>query len=258
MRLREQVAIVTGGGQGMGRGIALRLAREGADVALFDVKVDEMEGVAEEIRALGRVARTYEVDVSSVDAVDQAVGAVVREFGDLHVLVNNAGIGQHCRFLEQTPDDWLRIYAVNVFGLTYCCRAALRHMTERGRGNIVNISSTAGKQGPPYSTHYGSSKAAVISTTQSLAMEFARSGIRVNAVCPGFLLTDHWEQRSGQLAAIRGVTPEKVIADRIAKIPLGRAQTPEDVAAVVAFLASEDSDAMTGQAVNVTGGVELR
>ena len=258
MKLTGRTAIVTGAGQGMGRGIALRLAREGADVAVFDLKAETIAAVRGEVEALGRRSLTRLVDVTRPDQIDAAVGSVVGAWDRVDILVNNAGIGLSKPFLEQTREDWLRVYEVNVFGLAACCQAVLPQMLERRRGNIVNISSTAGKLGRPYSAIYGSSKAPVLTIPQSLAIELAPQGIRVNAICPGFLLTNFWDERSVELARLRGTTPDEVIRQRTAVIPLGRPQTPEDVANMVAYLVSDEAEAMTGQAINITGGVELR
>lgn len=258
MKLEGEVALVTGGGQGMGRGIALRFAQEGADIVIFDLTSEHMAGVIQEIQALGRRAWPIAIDIADSQRIHATVKDVIDQWGHIDILVNNAGIGESKPFLEQTADDWRKIYDVNVFGLIHCCHAVLPTMVQRKHGNIINISSTAGKLGRPYSTHYGSSKAAVINLTQSLATEFAPQGIRVNAICPGFVLTDHWKERSLQIAQIRGMTPKEVIRQRTAVIPLGRPQTPEDVANIATFLVSKEAEAMTGQAINVTGGVELR
>lgn len=256
-RFAGQVALVTGGGQGIGREISLRLAREGADLAIFDLREETMRSVAGEVEALGRSCLPLQVDITKPAAVEGAVAKVLERFGQIDILVNNAGIGGAKRFLDQTLEEWERMFAVNVFGVFNCCRAVIGHMQQRQRGNVVNISSGAGKLGSPFIAPYGATKAAVINLTQSLAREFAPH-IRVNAVCPGFLMTEFWQEQKVRFADIRGLTPDEVVRQRAAIIPLGRPQTPEDVAGVVAFLASEDASAMTGQAINVTGGVEMR
>jgi meso-butanediol dehydrogenase/(S,S)-butanediol dehydrogenase/diacetyl reductase len=257
MRLSGKIALVTGAGQGIGQGIARVLAANGASVAITDLDEMKAQQAAKQVSADGGSANGYALDVTSRGNVLAVVAQVVTDMGGLDILVNNAGIGEARAFLEQTTDSWRAIYDVNVFGVFHCCQAVLPHMVKKRKGNIINISSTAGKRSNAWSTHYGSSKHAVIGITQSLAKEFARDEIRVNAVCPSLLLTPHWDERSRQIADLEGKEPQQVIAERIERIPLGRPQTSEDVGNLVAFLVSEEASSITGQAISVAGGTDL-
>lgn len=257
MRLLGKTAIVTGAGRGIGRGIALRLAQDGADVVIADILLENAQAVAEEVRALGRRALALKTDVTSEESIQGTVDAALAEFGHIDILVNNAGVGMSKPLLEITREDWERIFAINVTGVFLFTKAVARVMVNQKSGSIVNISSTAGKLGRAMGSIYGASKAAVLNFTQSVAMELAPN-IRCNCVCPGMILTDFWRDRDADQVKWRGLEPGEAIRRRISVIPLGRPQAPEDVANAVAFLVSDEASAMTGQAINVTGGVEVR
>lgn len=269
-RLKDKVAIVTGAGQGIGRGVALRLAREGAHVVIAEYNADTAHSAAEEVRARGVQALAYPLDVSDVAQIQPMVDAVVREFGRIDILVNNAGRVQTKPMLDLTEQDWDRIVDVNQRGLFFCLQAVARQMiaqipeairnsdrAPRSFGKIVNFSSVAGRSGRPNSTHYAATKSAVISITRSAALALARYNINVNAVCPGMVLTAMWQEIDQANQLMRGLEPGEWIRRSIETVPLKRAAEPEDIAAAVAFLCSPDADYITGQALNVDGGLEM-
>lgn len=252
------VAVVTGAGRGIGRGIALRLARDGHAVAVNDVDPGTAASVAEEITAAGGTARPHPADVTDPDAVGALVDAVVTDLGGLDVMVANAGIAQVAPLLEVSPDDLRRVFDVNVFGVVYCLQAAARTMIARGTGGkIISAASIAGHQGFDLLGHYSATKFAVRALTQAAAKELAPHRITVNAYCPGIVGTDMWDLIDAQIGERTGAARGETLQRYAAGIPLGRVQTAEDVAGFVSFLAGPDSDYMTGQAVVVDGGVVM-
>jgi len=244
MRLADRKAVVTGGGQGIGRAIALRLAREGADVAVLDANPATATDAAREIEALGRKALGLAVDVSDAEAVAAAFKSVVQDLGGLHILVNNAGITRDNLLVRMSPDDWDLVLRVNLKGAFNCTRAAARTMMSQRWGRIVNVSSVIGIIGNAGQANYAASKAGLIGLTKSAAKELGGRGITVNAVAPGFIETP-------MTAALPAAAREAYAS----KIALGRLGTPDDVANVVAFLVSDDGDYLTGQTVCVDGGL---
>jgi 2-hydroxycyclohexanecarboxyl-CoA dehydrogenase len=243
--LEGYAAIVTGGGQGIGRGIALALAAEGADVAVLDVNRAAAGEVAAEVRAMGRRALALEVDVTDLARVEAATKEVVATLGRLDVLVNNVGWTPNEPFADSGPDTWTRIVAVNYLGTLNCTRAALAVMVPARRGRIVSIASDAARVGTPREAVYAGAKAAVMGFSKSLAAEVARHGITVNVVSPATVDTP----------LLRGMlTPEQI--DRREKAnPMGRLGQPSDVAAAVVFFASPGAGYVTGQVLSVNGGV---
>lgn len=263
-RLEGKVAIVTGGGSGIGRGIALRFAREGADVVVFDRVEESAEKVAEEVRALGRRAIAVVGDVTKIEDIDVMVETTMKEFGRIDILVNNAGGGEVQSFLDIREEDWDRIVDLNLKSVFLCTQRVVREMIKQGiKGKIISISSYAGKCPVAGEPHYSAAKAGVIAFTQALAKELAKYGINVNAICPGWTDTPGL-RRWGRIYLERFPGAARDVDELFGKlvrehrIPLGRMGTPEDVAGVAAFLASSDADYMTGQAINVTGGLEMR
>lgn len=254
MRFEDEVVMVTGAASGIGRAVALRLAAEGAAVAVVDINGTGAEAVTAEVRRRGGRALAVPLDVRSVENIYSTVDAVERELGPLTGQVNCAGVFQLRPFLELTEADWDFLMAVNAKGLFFCVQAAAKVMVPRRRGAIVNISSVAGRGGRSVMPHYAASKAAVISITRSAALAFGPSGIRVNAICPGVIDTPMWAQVAAERARVGGREDPKLIIERI---PLGRIGRPEEVAAVAAFLLSEDASYVNGQAINVCGGLEL-
>ena len=255
--LGGRVAIVTGGAKGIGRGIVEALARHGASVAIADPDVDEGGRVADALARGGMTGRTLPVDVTSWETDQQLARDVIAEFGQIDILVNNAGVSKSVPFVDIDEEEWDRVFNVNVKGMYLATRAVLPHMIERRFGKIVNVSSMVGKEAIPLFVHYSASKFAVIGMTQGIAKEVAEYGINVNAVCPGVVRTPLWEPLLDQLAATKGITRDEAFEEFVAGIPLGRPQDPRDIGEVVAFLVSEKARNMTGQGINVTGGMQL-
>lgn len=253
--MEKKVALVTGAGGGIGRAIALRLARDGFKVAVNDVNLTSIQSTADEIVQLGQECMTVPADISNRNEVFSMVGKVVKHFGRLDVMVANAGIVQVKPILDITEQDMEKIFRINVFGTLFCLQAAAQQMIKQKGGKIINASSTSGKRGVELLGHYAATKFSVIGLTQSAAKELARYGITVNAYCPGIVGTSMWEQIDRQMSEYYGVPIGESLKKRIEGIPLGRVEHPEDVANYVSFLASDDSNYMTGQAVVIDGGM---
>ncbi len=246
-------ALVTGAGNGIGRAIALRLAQGGRDVSVLDSDLAGAQATAELVRSLGRRAAAIEVDVGRRDSVREAVSQATAALGAIDALVNNAGILRTAPFLDVSERDWRDVMSVNLDGVFYCSQAVLPGMLARGGGAVVNMSSWTGKKGVPNHAAYAASKAAVIALTQSVAGELADRGIRVNAVCPGTIVDTRMRDEAELLNAAQGLPDVHTRVKTV--IPMRRAGTPADVAGVVAFLLSADAGYMTGQAINITGGL---
>jgi meso-butanediol dehydrogenase/(S,S)-butanediol dehydrogenase/diacetyl reductase len=249
-----QVAIVTGAAQGIGRAIACRLAQDGFAVALVDINVDALEEVKKEIEDLGSQALVLKADLTQLEAVQKVINRSA-EWGQLTVLVNNAGRVIITPFSEITEQEWDAIMTLNLKTVFFATQFAARHMRTGGR--IVNLSSISGRSGRSDQAHYAAAKCAVISLTQSAALSFASQGITVNAVCPGVVDTPMTSGIHKIRASTLGITPEESLARMIAKIPLGRLETTDDVAGAVSFLCSSDATYITGQSLNVCGGMEM-
>ncbi|HET9201304.1 MAG TPA: SDR family NAD(P)-dependent oxidoreductase [Dehalococcoidia bacterium] len=259
MDLNESVAIVTGGARGIGRGIALSLAREGANIAIADLPdvrnaADETKGQIEE---LGRRALLIDVDVTDESQVQAMASTVLSELGSIDVLVNNAGVIKVAPVPMMDEATWDLIFDVNVKGTFLCAKAVAPHMIEKRRGRIINLASMAGKSGAGGVSAYCASKFAVIGFTQSLAHEMAPFDVTVNAICPGEVKTFMWDEvLSPTIAATRGGTPDEAFEGFIKdRVPLGRAQTAEDIGQCAVYLCRADN--VTGEAINVTGGSEM-
>jgi NAD(P)-dependent dehydrogenase (short-subunit alcohol dehydrogenase family) len=291
-RFTGKVAIVTGAGQGIGQGVALRLAAEGAAVVIADYNASTAAETGVEIQVAGGVALPYAVNIADVGAVQTMVDDVAAHFGRIDILVNNAGVVQTKPLLDLDEIDWDRVIDVNQRGTFFVLQAVARQMIRQlpetlrsgagvadllssqldqraaeaattsepllaSYGKIVNFSSIAGRRGRPLSTHYAATKAAIISITQSAALALAPYRINVNAVCPGIVPTSMWTQIDQDRAHLFGAREGEAMAAFIQQVPLKRAATPEDLAGVVAFLCSADADYITGQALNVDGGYEM-
>ncbi len=259
MSHQAKVALVTGSAQGIGRGIALRLASDGFDVALVDLKADKLGDVAKEIQAIGPRTSVFAADVSDREQVYAAIDHAEAELGGFDVIVNNAGIAQVKPIQDVLPEDVEKIFKINIEGVLWGIQAAAKKFKARGqKGKIINASSIAGHEGYAMLGIYSATKFAVRALTQASAKEYAADGITVNAYCPGVVGTDMWveidERFSKLTGAPKGATYEKFVQG----IALGRAQTPEDVAALVSFLASPDADYITGQAILTDGGMVYR
>jgi sorbitol-6-phosphate 2-dehydrogenase len=261
MRLESQSAIITGAAQGLGEALARRLAQEGCDVLLADMNGEKVAEAAGQIaKDTGRKAIGMAVDVTCEEQVAGMVKAATDAFGKLDILVANAGILKAGDITELSPADWRKVIEVNLTGYFLCAQAASRVMVAQKSGAIIQINSKSGKKGSFRNSAYAASKFGGIGLTQSIALDLAPHGVRVNAVCPGNLLDGTLWQNSlyEQYAKTQSLTPEEVRAKYESQVPLGRGCTYEDVANVVVFLASNDSSYMTGQAINVTGGQEMR
>jgi len=258
MELRGQAAIVTGAGRNIGRAIALELAGMGADIVVAEMDEATGKRTADEVRKRGRRALALRTDVTRMADLQAMADRTVAEFGRIDILVNNAGIHRSAHTADVTEDDWDRLLAVNAKGVFFASQAVLRHMVPARRGNIISLASMAGKIGLKTSLVYGITKAAVISMTKSLALAHAADGIRANCVCPGIVETDmifQIDREAGE--KLFGLKPGEYLKQRVEQIPLGRIETAEDVANLVGFLASSKSSYMTGQAINVTGGLVM-
>lgn len=253
----KKVAIVTGAGRGIGRGIALRLAQDGINVVVNDVNEVAVHSVAEEIRALGQKSMAIVADVSVGKEVNAMVDSVVNEFGKLDIMVSNAGIAQVKQVIEITEEDWDKVFSINAKGTFLCAQAAAKQMIKQKNGKIINCASIAGKQGFGLLSHYSATKFAVIGFTQALAKELGTHGITVNAYCPGIVGTDMWDLIDEKMGEYIGLAKGETLKKFTELITLGRVETPEDVACLVSYLASPDSNYMTGQAINICGGVVM-
>lgn len=290
-RFTGKVAIVTGAGQGIGKGVALRLAREGAAVVVAEYNAATAAETGAEIQVAGGRALPYAVDIADVGAVQTMVNDVVAALGRIDILVNNAGVVQTKPMLDLSEADWDRVVDINQRGTFFCMQAVAQQMIRQlpealrsgsgladvlshqlgkeaaeaattnvlaaSYGKIVNFSSIAGRRGRPLSTHYAATKAAIISITQSAALALAPFRINVNAVCPGIVPTPMWTQIDQDRGRLFGAKEGEAMAAFIQQVPLKRAATPDDLAGVVAFLCSADADYITGQAINVDGGFEM-
>jgi acetoin reductase-like protein len=257
MVLEGKTALVTGAGSGIGRAIALRLARDGARVAAADLNLEGARETASQIEGLGVCGVPLQVDVRDVASLQSMVDATVGQLGRIDILVACAGIVQMRRMLDITAEEWDRIFSVNTRGLFFTLQLVARQMERQGGGVILNMASAAARGPRPMYTHYAASKAAVISITRTAAAALASSGIRVNAVCPGIVETPMWDQIDREYAAESGEAPGEHRRQRAKEIPLGRLETAEDVAGAVAFLVSDDASYITGQALNVDGGMNM-
>ncbi len=239
--MKGKVTIITGAAQGIGKTIAEFLADRGSDIVIFDM-IDG-EAVVQDLRSRGVRASFYKVDVSDLAQVEQAVTAAVKEMGGVDNLVNNAGITRDKLLLRMSEDEWEQVMRVNLKGVFTCTKTVIRHMLKKG-GNIVNVSSIAGLMGNPGQSNYAASKAGIVGFTKSIAREYGERNVRVNALAPGFIMTKMTD------------TLDPTWKERTLKaIPLGRAGEPLDVARVVYFLLSEYSAYVTGETINVSGGL---
>jgi meso-butanediol dehydrogenase/(S,S)-butanediol dehydrogenase/diacetyl reductase len=256
LRLEGRVIAVTGGGMGIGRACALAYGREGASVAVTDLDVAAAERVAAELRSAGSRAASWALDVTDGAAAPPLILEIERKLGPIDVWHNNAGVSSMNRFVDLTEEEWDANMDVNAKGTFLCSRAFARYLVERGRpGRIINTASMAAKRGAaPFLAHYVASKFAVVGLTQAMAFELAPLGIQVNSILPGYVATGMQDREVSWEARLRGVSEEEVRRAYTADTPLGRLETPDDVAGVAVFLASDDARFVTGEAINVNGG----
>lgn len=255
-----RIALVTGAARGIGKGIALRLAADGLDVAVNDIAAnsDQLKGVADEITAMGRRSTVHVADVSDPDAVRTMVQGAVAELGRLDVMVANAGVAQVKPLLDSTPEEFDQLMSINLRGVYLCYTEAAKQMIQQGNGGkIIGAASIVAYRPFPLLGPYSASKWAVRGLTQAAAMEWAQHGITVNAYCPGIVGTAMWDKIDEKLAEHEGLRKGAAIKKYSELIHLGRVSVPEDVASFVAYLASSDSDYMTGQSVMIDGGIQF-
>lgn len=254
----QRVAVITGAGRGIGAAIARRLSSDGLAVMISDIDPDTAGAIADEIGAAGGTAASHVTDVADRDACFELVAATREAFGSVDVMVANAGIVQVKTVLEVTPADLDRMLGINLAGVFWCLQAASETMIEQGRGGkVIAAASIAGHQGFDHLGHYSASKFGVRGLIQAAAKELARHRITVNAYCPGIVGTPMWDQIDETLGPYLGKAKGETLAEYSMRAVLGRTQTPEDVASFVSYLASRDSDFMTGQAVSVDGGIVM-
>ena len=256
LRLKERIALITGGGRGIGRAIAMAFAREGAKVVVAARTAEQIKQVAEEIELeCGVEAHAIPCDVADAGAVSLLFDEADALFGKRpDILVNNAGVAESAPLLKTTDELWRKHLDINLSGTFYCTRAALPSMIERGWGRIINIASIAGKTGAPYISAYSASKHGVLGLTRSVAMETAARGITVNAICPGYVETFMTERAIENIKTKTGRSEEEARAGLERMSPQNRLVTPEEVAALALLLASEEGRSITGQAINIDGG----
>ncbi len=252
MELPGKIALITGGGRGIGRGIALAFAGAGCTVAVADLLLDNAQLVADELVALGQPALALAVDVTDAAQIEALVAATTAAFGRIDILVNAAGVVHSAPVTAITEADWDRVIDINLKGTFLCCRAVLPAMQARGSGCIINLASVAGKEGSAALSHYCASKFGVVGFTNAVAREVARDGITVNAICPGIVQTAMWDYLSDACRR-PGETADDSWRRVVGNIPQGRPQTAEDIGAAAVFLAAMDN--VTGQAINVDGGM---
>ena len=257
MLLENRVAIVTGGAKGIGRGICLKFAREGCDVVVNALHLEGARKVAAEVKALGRRSLAIKADVASSADVKAMVARTIKEFGKIDILVNNAGgiaLPKDSSIEDTTEEDWDRIVAVNLKGEFLCCRAVVPYMKKNGYGKIINVSSMGAIHPPAPIVHYHSAKGGVLGLTTNLAFELATSHITVNAILPGPIRTEFFTEMLKSMTKEEGKAFFKMLDG---KVPMGRMGTPDEVAGVALFLASDLSSYVTGEAINCGGGLPL-
>jgi len=251
-RFRDSGVVVTGGAQGIGKGIVEGFLREGARVAVADLDGDRAAATAQQLEDLGKVF-AVQCDVTSRSAVEEMIATSLERLGRIDVLVNNAGVASMGLCTDLTDEQWDLVMDVNVRGVFLCTQAVLPHMLDRGSGSIVNTGSEAGLQPHPLVTHYCAAKAAAIMFTRAVALEVAPA-VRVNAVCPGTVNTDMMARNYVSETALTGASREEIEEALVRETPMRRLQTPQDIASAVLFLASDDASEITGHALNVSGG----
>ncbi len=246
MKLKDKNAFITGAAQGIGKSIAIGMAKEGANIAVVDTNIEKADTTAQEIKALGVKSLAIRLDVSKQNEVVSAFETFIKEFGRLDILVNNAGITKDALVLRMKDEDWDAVLDINLKGTFLCSKEAIRLMAKQQYGKIISISSVVAFTGNPGQANYSASKAGIVGLTKTIAKEYATRGIRANAVAPGFIQT-----------AMTDAIPEKIREEMKKSIPLGHFGTPENVANAVIFLASKEADYITGQVFHINGGMYM-
>ena len=246
MILKDKVALITGAAQGIGKAIALKLADSGADVVVVDMNLEKAQETAKEIEGRGRRAIALKANVANLQETEAMIDETVAKLGAIHILVNNAGITRDALILRMKEEDWDAVIAVNLKGVFNCTKAAVKHMAKQRYGRIINIASIVGEMGNAGQANYSASKAGVIALAKTVAREFASRNITCNAIAPGFIET-----------AMTQALSEKVREELAKQIPMARLGTPEDVAEGVLFLVSDSSNYITGQVLNINGGMYM-
>ena len=246
MRLEGKNILITGAAQGIGKSIAIEMAKEGANIGVADINLGTAESAAQEISSSGVKSTALQLDVSNQSSVTDAVQAFTKELGSLDVLVNNAGITRDTLLMRMKEEDWDAVLNINLKGTFLCMKESGKVMAKQRYGKIINISSVVAFIGNPGQANYSASKAGLLGLTRTVAREYASRGIRVNAIAPGFIKT-----------AMTDVLPDNVKDEMMKAIPLGQFGTPEDVARAAIFLSSPESDYLTGQVIHVNGGMYM-
>ena len=246
MILKGKVALVTGAAQGIGKSIALKLATNGADLVISDVNLDKAQETAKEVEKLGRKAIALKANVANLQETETMIDEAVAKLDAIHILVNNAGITKDALILRMKEEDWDAVIGVNLKGVFNCTKAAVKYMAKQRHGRIVNIASIVGEMGNAGQANYAASKAGVFGLTKTVAREFASRNVTCNAIAPGFIET-----------AMTQALSEKVREELANQIPMGRLGTPDDVAEGVLFLVSEAANYITGQVININGGMYM-
>ena len=246
MRLKDKVALITGGARGIGQAIAMAFAKEGADIAVADVNLETAQETALEIELLGRKALALEMDVTSYEKVEEGVNKILDKMGKVDILVNNAGITKDNLLLRMSQSEWDAVINVNLKGTFNCIRAVSRPMVKEGSGRIISSASIIGLMGNPGQANYAASKAGIIALTKTVAKELASRNINANAVAPGFIQTE-----------MTAKLPEDIKKRMLEAIPLAKLGTPGDVANLCVFLASDESSYITGQTIIIDGGMVM-
>ena len=259
MQLQDKIAVVTGAGRGMGRAMALGLAESGAHIAVSDINAEAVEDTAGAVKALGRESLAVPADMGNPDDIDRMISQAKATFGKIDIMVNNAGVTRYIYIMDVTEEDWDRIHRVNAKGVFFGMQRAAREMIDQGTGGrIINIASIAGKgYSGSSNAAYAASKGAVIAMTQLAAHQLGRHDINVNAICPGATLTTMGAENMADRAQVSGQSIQELERARDARIPIGRPNDPEDIAAMALFLAGPGARNITGQAFNVDGGLVM-
>ncbi len=252
--LSTRVALVTGGGTGIGKAIAVQMAQNGAKVAIASRGRDHVERTAEEARKLGLLMLPIQMDVRKKSDVERGVATIVAEWGAIHILVNNAGTSGLSLISDPSDSKWYDVIDTNLSGMYLVTKTVLKHMPDHSAGRVINISSVLGKFGVPGYTAYCAAKHGMIGFTRALALEVVNRGITVNTICPGWVDTEMASLGINQTAALQGITPEEFKAQAVAAVPIKRFLDAGEVAEFVCYIASDAAKGITGQAMNICGG----